>query len=67
MQSGRLGKSLKIHSIPFSDLLPDYKGVSCNPAGQANFLAGLTAELHIFRGLCLFACEGKDAKASSPG
>jgi hypothetical protein len=25
--------------IPIKNLLPDYKGISCNPAGQASFLA----------------------------
>jgi uncharacterized metal-binding protein len=43
----------KYGRVPFNDLLPDYKGVSCNPAGQADYLAKEKTELNIVMGLCL--------------
>nr|WP_320117885.1 DUF1847 domain-containing protein [uncultured Marinifilum sp.] len=43
----------KIGKIPFSDLIPDYKGISCNPAGQAQYLEDKKTELNIVLGLCL--------------
>lgn len=43
----------KIGRVPFSDLLPDYKGISCNPAGQAKYLEDRDTELNIMMGLCL--------------
>ena len=43
----------KIGKVPFSDLLPDYKGISCNPAGQAKYLEEKNTELNIMMGLCL--------------
>lgn len=43
----------KLGRIPFTDLVPDYKGISCNPAGQANYLAEKKTELNIMMGLCL--------------
>lgn len=43
----------KLGRIPFSDLVPDYKGVSCNPAGQAKFLEDRSTELNVMMGLCL--------------
>jgi uncharacterized metal-binding protein len=39
--------------IPFTDLVPGYKGTSCNPAGQAKFLEEKGTELNIMMGLCL--------------
>ena len=39
--------------MPFNELIPDYKGVSCNPAGQAKYLEDKGTELNIMMGLCL--------------
>jgi uncharacterized metal-binding protein len=43
----------KYGKVPFNDLLPGYKGVSCNPAGQALYLEEKATELNIMMGLCL--------------
>ena len=43
----------KLGKVPFNTLLPNYKGLSCNPAGQAKFLAEKGTELNIMMGLCL--------------
>ena len=43
----------KLGKIPFNDLVEGYKGLSCNPAGQADYLAGKKTELNIMMGLCL--------------
>lgn len=43
----------KIGKIPFSDLIPNYEGISCNPAGQAKYLEDKKTELNIVLGLCL--------------
>ena len=43
----------KLGRVRFSDLVPDYKGVSCNPAGQAEYLADKDTEVNIMMGLCL--------------
>lgn len=43
----------KYGRVPFNDLLPGYKGVSCNPAGQADYLEKEGTELNIVMGLCL--------------
>ena len=43
----------KLGRIPFNDLVPGYKGVSCNPAGQAKYLEERGTELNIMMGLCL--------------
>ncbi len=43
----------KYGKVPFKDLIPNYKGVSCNPAGQADFLSEKKTELNILLGLCL--------------
>jgi len=45
--------SCKYGKIPFDDLVPGYKGVSCNPAGQAKYLEEKNTELNIMMGLCL--------------
>jgi uncharacterized metal-binding protein len=39
--------------VPFNDLVPGYKGISCNPAGQAKYLEEKGTELNIMMGLCL--------------
>ena len=43
----------KYGRVPFNDLVPGYKGISCNPAGQANYLEEQDTELNIMMGLCL--------------
>jgi len=43
----------KYGKVPFNDLVPGYKGVSCNPAGQAKYLEEKKTELNIMMGLCL--------------
>jgi uncharacterized metal-binding protein len=43
----------KLGKVKFDELLPGYKGTSCNPAGQANHLAEKETELNIMMGLCL--------------
>lgn len=43
----------KLGKIPFNDLVEGYKGLSCNPAGQATYLAEKNTELNIMMGLCL--------------
>src|SRR5664280_1194826 len=43
----------KYGKVPFNDLVPGYKGISCNPAGQAKFLEEKGTELNIMMGLCL--------------
>lgn len=43
----------KYGKVPFNDLLPGYRGTSCNPAGQARFLEEKKTQLNIMMGLCL--------------
>lgn len=43
----------KLGKVKFDELLPGYKGTSCNPAGQADYLAENETELNIMMGLCL--------------
>ncbi|NOR73779.1 MAG: DUF1847 domain-containing protein [Draconibacterium sp.] len=43
----------KLGKVPFNSFVPDYKGISCNPAGQAKYLAEKGTELNIMIGLCL--------------
>ena len=43
----------KYGKVPFDDLLPGYKGTSCNPAGQAKFLEEKETQLNVMMGLCL--------------
>jgi uncharacterized metal-binding protein len=43
----------KLGRLPNEEILPGYKGVSCNPAGQAQTLEASGTELNIVMGLCL--------------
>jgi uncharacterized metal-binding protein len=43
----------KFGRVPFNDLVPGYKGIMCNPAGQAKYLEDKGTELNIMMGLCL--------------
>lgn len=56
----------KIGKVKFTDLVPDYKGISCNPAGQASYLAEKKTELNIMMGLCLGHDMIFNAKSKAP-
>jgi len=43
----------KFGRVPFNELVPGYKGIMCNPAGQAKYLEDKGTELNIMMGLCL--------------
>ncbi len=43
----------KYGRMPFNDVIPGYKGISCNPAGQAKYLEDKGTDLNIMMGLCL--------------
>ena len=43
----------KYGKVPFDDLVPGYKWISCNPAGQAKYLEEKGTGLNIMMGLCL--------------
>lgn len=48
------GIDCKCGKIPASEFLGDQaKGISCNPAGQANYLAENGTELNVVMGLCI--------------
>ena len=56
----------KYGKVPFSELVPDYKGTSCNPAGQAKFLEENNTQLNIMMGLCLGHDMIFNAKSKAP-
>lgn len=60
----------KIHckygKVPLNDLLPGYKGTSCNPAGQAKYLEEKGTQLNIMMGLCLGHDILFNLKSSAP-
>ncbi len=56
----------KLGKVPFNDLVPNYKGLSCNPAGQASYLAEKGTELNIMMGLCLGHDMIFNAKSEAP-
>jgi len=43
----------KLGRLPNDEILPGYKGIACNPAGQATFLNENKTELNIVLGLCV--------------
>jgi uncharacterized metal-binding protein len=43
----------KYQKVPFVEIIPGYKGVSCNPAEQAKYLADKKTDLNFMIGLCL--------------
>lgn len=43
----------KYGRVPFTEIVDGYKGVACNPAGQAQFLAEHHTQLNIMMGLCV--------------
>jgi len=56
----------KIGKVPFNDLVTGYKGISCNPAGQAKYLEDKGSELNIMMGLCLGHDMIFNAKSAAP-
>jgi len=52
--------------VPFTDLVEGYKGISCNPAGQAKYLEEKGTELNIMMGLCLGHDMIFNAKSKAP-
>lgn len=43
----------KMGKMPYDEIMPGYKGVSCNPAGQAKLLEEQQTDLNIQMGLCV--------------
>jgi len=43
----------KYGRMPFDEIIPGYRGIACNPAGQAKHLEEKGSELNIMMGLCL--------------
>jgi uncharacterized metal-binding protein len=43
----------KLGKVPRNEIVPEYKGVSCNPAGQAQVMEDNGTELNIVMGLCV--------------
>jgi uncharacterized metal-binding protein len=56
----------KLGKVPFTNLVPGYKGISCNPAGQAKYLEEKGTELNIMMGLCLGHDMIFNAKSAAP-
>lgn len=56
----------KLGKVPFSDLVDGYKGLSCNPSGQADYLAEKNTQLNIMMGLCLGHDMIFNAKSKAP-
>jgi uncharacterized metal-binding protein len=56
----------KFGKVPFNELVPGYKGISCNPAGQAKYLEEKGTELNIMMGLCLGHDMIFNAKSKAP-
>ena len=56
----------KYGKVPFIELVPGYKGISCNPAGQAKYLEDKGTELNIMMGLCLGHDMIFNAKSKAP-
>jgi len=56
----------KYGKVPFTDLVEGYKGISCNPAGQARYLEDRGTELNIMMGLCLGHDMIFNSKSAAP-
>lgn len=56
----------KYGKMPFADLWEGYKGISCNPVGQALFLKEKNTELNVVMGLCLGHDMIFNAKSEAP-
>lgn len=58
--------SCKYGRVPFGDLVEGYKGISCNPAGQADYLGKRDTGLNIMMGLCLGHDMIFNSKSAAP-
>lgn len=56
----------KYGRVPFNDLVEGYKGISCNPAGQAQYLADKGTQLNVMMGLCVGHDMIFNAKSKAP-
>lgn len=56
----------KYGKVAFDELVPGYKGISCNPAGQAHFLDENKTEINIMMGLCLSHDMIFNSKSKAP-
>ncbi len=56
----------KLGKMPFSELVPGYRGVACNPVGQAQVLNDSNTQLNIMMGLCLGHDMLFNAKSNAP-
>lgn len=56
----------KLGKIPFNNLIDGYKGLSCNPAGQAHYLSERKTELNVMMGLCVGHDMIFNQKSSAP-
>jgi uncharacterized metal-binding protein len=56
----------KYGKLPFDKIVPGYKGVACNPAGQAKYLADHNTELNIMMGLCVGHDMLFNSKSAAP-
>jgi len=56
----------KLGRVPFAEIVPGYKGISCNPAGQAIVMNEGRTELNLVLGLCLGHDMVFDMNAESP-
>lgn len=56
----------KYDKMNFNEIIDGYKGVSCNPAGQAAYLAEKETELNIMMGLCIGHDMIFNAKSVAP-
>jgi uncharacterized metal-binding protein len=56
----------KFGKVPFTEIVEGYKGVSCNPAGQAKYLENKHTELNIMMGLCVGHDMVFNAKSAAP-
>jgi len=56
----------KYGRMPFSDVVEGYEGISCNPAGQAEYLDEKGTELNIMMGLCIGHDMIFNAKSKAP-
>lgn len=56
----------KYGRVDFNELVPGYRGISCNPAGQAKYLEESGTQLNVMMGLCLGHDMIFNAKSKAP-
>jgi uncharacterized metal-binding protein len=56
----------KYGKVLFNDLVSGYKGIACNPAGQAKYLESQGTELNIMMGLCVGHDMIFNSKSAAP-